>query len=164
MLADFTGDGHLDLLGNDGALLEGRGDGTFLSIRLVNIPFFIAAAATNFDRDGLVDVVFTGYSLDATPRWCCSTGRRPVPTSRRSPTIFRDVTVTYSDQFIEDELELTPTRSCVESRSVTYRWLDASGTGDNGGRFPICCRAIGTCTLRSSCATIAAPKAGARRR
>jgi hypothetical protein len=145
VLADFTGDGHLDLLASDGALLEGRGDGTFLPLRLVNMPFFIAAAAADFDRDGLVDLVFTGYSLDYAAMVLFN---RKAPGPNLAPVAdrFRDVTVTYSDQFIEDELELTPTRSYDPNLDpVTYRWLDASGTEVvSGGRLPICCRAIGT--------------------
>ena len=92
MLADFTGDGHLDLLGSDGALLEGHGDGTFLPLRLVNMPFFVAAAAADFDCDGLVDLVFTGDGLDyaamvlfnrKAPGPESGPGRRPLPRCHR---------------------------------------------------------------------------------
>jgi hypothetical protein len=72
--------------------------------------------------------------------------KAPGPNLAPVADTFRDLTVTYSDQFIEDELELTPTRSYDPNLDpVTYRWLDGSGTEvASGGRLPICCRAIGT--------------------
>jgi FG-GAP-like repeat len=143
VLADFTGDGHLDLLVSDGVLLEGRGDGTFLSIRRVNIQF-TAAVAADMDRDGLVDLVLTGFDHDYAAMVLFN---RKAPGPNLAPVAdrFRDVTVTYSDQIIEDELELTASRSYDPNLDpMTYRWLDASGADvASSARLPICCRALG---------------------
>jgi len=143
LLADLTGDGHLDLLTSSGELLQGRGDGTFLPGRLINVGFN-AAAAADMDRDGLLDVVLTSFSLDYAAMVLFNRkarGPNLAPVADR----FRDVTISYSDQFIVDELELTPTRSYDPNLDpVTYRWLDASGAEvGSGGRLPICCRALG---------------------
>ncbi|PYR88403.1 MAG: hypothetical protein DMF84_28370 [Acidobacteria bacterium] len=77
---------------------------------------------------------------------------------------FRDISISYSDQFIQDELELTPTRSYDPNLDpVTYRWLDASGADVVAGS-PFAAAHRARTTSRSWCATIAAPKAGARQR
>jgi len=143
LLADLTGDGHLDLLTAAGELLQGRGDGTFLPRRLINVSFE-AAVAADVDRDGLLDVVLTTQADYAA--MVLFNRRAPGPNVAPVADRFRDVTISYSDQFLIDELELTPVRSYDPNLDpVTYRWLDASGVEvGSGGRLPICCRALGT--------------------
>ena len=60
VLADMTGDGHLDLMTGEGTFAAGRGDGTFESPVSLNVRWDQAYAA-DVNRDGLSDIVFAQY-------------------------------------------------------------------------------------------------------
>src|SRR5206468_5797577 len=70
VLADFGGDGKLDLAATGGyaakvSLFQGNGDGSFQASRFTDIPDFISGAtAGDFDEDGLPDIAASvGYEI-----------------------------------------------------------------------------------------------------
>jgi len=140
LLADLTGDGHLDLLTSGGGLLEGRGDGTFLDSRIVNISFG-AAAAADMDRDGLLDVVLTGNQFAAMVLF----NRKAAGPQLAPVAVLDDLTLTYSEQFT-DAGEEWETRSYDPNLdALTFRWVDASGAEvATGNLIRACCYGPGT--------------------
>jgi hypothetical protein len=55
VVANFNGDGHLDLVGNDGSVLLGKGDGTFQAAPGTGgLGSFVATG--DFNRDGILDL------------------------------------------------------------------------------------------------------------
>lgn len=140
LLADLTGDGHLDLLRGGGGLLEGRGDGTFLDVRPVNIEFS-AAAGADIDRDGLIDVVLAGQQYAAMVLF-----NRKAPGPQLAPVaVLDDLTLTYSDQFT-DAGEEWETRSYDPNLDpLTFRWFDATGAEvGTSNLIRACCHPPGT--------------------
>ncbi|HZS60018.1 MAG TPA: hypothetical protein VFA43_12165 [Gemmatimonadaceae bacterium] len=92
------------------------------------------------------------------------------PAVIRSSSCGRDLTFSDTDQFSDDVLWLTPTRSYDPNlESLTYRWPDASGAdlvtpGLPPSILPICSGPSGHVSPYASCVTSAALRAGARRR
>ena len=95
VLADFTGDGKLDILtgnvgSNDLSLLLGRGDGTFLpAIKLPSGPQPYDLAVADFTGNGKLDIAVAAYQSDgvtlAHERWW----RRFVPPIRSPRALLR---------------------------------------------------------------------------
>jgi hypothetical protein len=125
-VADVTGDGHVDIFAGNGALLEGRGDGTFGFPNLFMVELDRPLIA-DWNRDGLLDVV--------TPRDAILNERRD---TNRAPVANAgdDRTFTYQSQFAQDDGVLSDNRSFdPDLHRFTSEWRDENGVVFGVGDF-----------------------------
>jgi hypothetical protein len=123
IVADLTGDGHLDVLTGTSELLRGRGDGSFADPERVNTVFY-DARPVDYDRDGRMDVVIVNYWRTMVLLSRATRGQNLPPVADAGP----DYSTSYENQFGQDDdcggggpsydPNLDP---------LTFEWLDASG-------------------------------------
>jgi hypothetical protein len=123
-VTDFTMDGKLDVVTNEGMLLRGAGDGTFAPPDL--FAYFGSAGrlhTADFNRDGLPDLFVAPTH-----------GAVDVILNRRghvneAPVIVLDdaVNIEYAEQFREDGALVPAMASDPDLHALRYEWRDEKG-------------------------------------
>ena len=145
VLADFTGDGHLDVITGEGTFAAGHGDGTFDTPVTLNVRWDQAYAA-DVNRDGLSDIVFAQYLHPGMIVYSLtSRGENFAPVISG----LNDLTFPYTAEFDEDELGLFAGSTYDPNLDpITYEWVDDHGSVIGSDvRLPLYGRAPGTYSI-----------------
>jgi hypothetical protein len=124
VVADLTGDGHLDVLTGTSELLRGRGDGSFADPEPVN-TLFHDARPVDYDRDGRMDVVFVNYWRTMVAFSRAARGQNLPPVAEAGP----DYSTSYDRQFGHENDDCGANGPSYDPNldPLTFEWLDAGG-------------------------------------
>ena len=133
-VADFTGDGHPDVLTSEGTLAVGNGDGTFGMNRNINVTFTDARVADS-DRDGLPDLFIGTYYYTAMALY-----NRAVEPPNAAPIAKvwpHDITTDFASQFGEDGLSLDATKLYASEPRPALLFVARERSGDRKWSKPV---------------------------
>lgn len=123
-IADINLDGNPDIITDQGAVLFGRGDGSFMSPQRFDFgPESEGVIVADMNRDGLPDLVVGGSWSQVTVLLNSRNQTNHPPTVSAGA----DRTASYQDQFGEDYLSVAATGSDPDAHALTYVWRDQSG-------------------------------------
>ena len=121
VVADSTGDGNPDLMSESG-LQRGAGNGSFSAPEPVN-TWFHDAVPVDYDRDGRMDLVVVNYYYTMILLTRAARGPNLPPVAIAGP----DYTISYENQFDEDDCGGPGPSFDPNLDRLTFEWLDGSG-------------------------------------
>jgi hypothetical protein len=121
VVADLTGDGNPDLMSESG-LQRGAGNGSFSAPEPVN-TWFHDAVPVDYDRDGRMDLVVVNYYYTMILLTRAARGPNLPPVAIAGP----DYTISYENQFDEDDCGGPGPSFDPNLDRLTFEWLDGSG-------------------------------------